>query len=287
MTWLALANRSWGIVPSLYDVAEALSLTIYGLDPARANLMARFLYNPAGPLLLDATQLAPEQQARLGGAAVERVEMLRTWLESYGEQENQGQGLDFFINSLFHELLSQRFFIPEPDIQAAAICDWLVRLATRLRRAAPAMGLDSPTAIGRAFMNGIQNGLVTAHPPDVGDPPDPDGLFIGSIYSFLLSDRTAAIQVWLETAATGWWDIPRQPLSNAFVLSESWQEGQLWTLEDDVRIRNEMLIRVVKGLGARCSKGVILASSELDRRGVRQDGPLWRALHDLNSDRSV
>ncbi|MBX7253013.1 MAG: hypothetical protein K1X50_13615, partial [Candidatus Promineofilum sp.] len=32
---------------------------------------------------------------------------------------------------------------------------------------------------------------------------------------------------------------------------------------------------------ARCRDGVILASSDLDRRGQRQDGPLWRALGPL------
>jgi hypothetical protein len=34
-------------------------------------------------------------------------------------------------------------------------------------------------------------------------------------------------------------------------------------------------------LTARVRDGVILASSDLDRRGVRQDGPLWRALGPL------
>ena len=36
-----------------------------------------------------------------------------------------------------------------------------------------------------------------------------------------------------------------------------------------------------RGLVARCRDGVILASSDLDRRGQRQDGPLWRALGPL------
>ncbi|MDJ0754203.1 MAG: UvrD-helicase domain-containing protein [Ardenticatenaceae bacterium] len=278
MTWLALANPTWGVFPSLYDVSEALSLTIFALDPARATLMARFLYNSAGPALLETSELTGEQRVRLGEEAIDRVEQLRRWLSGYDERTAREKGLDFFINDFFDELLSHRDFAPEPSAQAGAVCDWLVRLATRLRQASKAMGLESEEAVGRAFINGIQNGLVTAHPPDMGDPPDPDGIFIGSIYSFLLSDRVAAVQVWLETAATGWWDIPRQPLSNAFVLSEDWQDGQLWTLEDDVRIRNEMLVRVVKGLCARCSNGVMLATSELDRRGVRQDGVLWRAL---------
>jgi hypothetical protein len=62
------------------------------------------------------------------------------------------------------------------------------------------------------------------------------------------------------------------------VLAQSWPEGQPWTMEEDFKIRNQLLSRIVRGLTSRCRDGVILATSELDRRGVRQDGPLWRAL---------
>jgi hypothetical protein len=101
---------------------------------------------------------------------------------------------------------------------------------------------------------------------------------VSTIYGYLLAGRPVAVQVWLETAATGWWDIPRQPLSNAFVLDRDWPPGRLWTMDEDYRIRNELLSRIVRGLTARCRQGIILASSDLDRRGIRQDGPLWRAL---------
>jgi hypothetical protein len=86
------------------------------------------------------------------------------------------------------------------------------------------------------------------------------------------------VQVWLETAATGWWDIPNQPLSNAFVLAQSRDPDLPWTIEEEYKIRNQLLSRLIRGLAARCRDGIILANSELDRRGLRQDGPLWRAL---------
>ena len=84
------------------------------------------------------------------------------------------------------------------------------------------MGLTMPAEIGRAFSDGIYDGLVTADPPEFGEPPDLDGVLISTIYGYLLGGRTVEVQVWLEAAATGWWDIPRQPLSNAFVLAQSW-----------------------------------------------------------------
>ncbi|MGD2078477.1 MAG: hypothetical protein PVH18_08845, partial [Chloroflexota bacterium] len=181
------------------------------------------------------------------------------------------------------DLLATPVFRSEPDLAAAAICDWLVRAAGRLLSAARPMGLTTDAEVGSTFINGIYNGLVTANPPDFGEPPDPDGILVSTIYGYLLSGQPVEVQVWLETAATGWWDIPRQPLSNAFVLAKSWPEGQPWTMEEDFKIRNQLLSRIVRGLTNRCRGGVILATSELDRRGVRQDGPLWRALRNGHS----
>lgn len=276
LTWLALAHPEWGIVPVVYDVAEALSLSIAGMDPARAQLVAERLYDPGGPMLLPAELLSLEIAGRTGLHLVELVEELRLWLR------DNGRGMypvDVFLHRLFTMLLATPRFQPEPDLRGAAVCDWLVRTAGRLRWAAEPMGYRTTRDQGVAFIEGIQKGLVSANPPDIGDPPDPAGMMVSTIYGYLLAGRPVRYQVWLETAASGWWDIPRQPLSNAFVLAQSWDPEQPWTMTEDFAVRNELLSRIVQGLTSRCSEGIILASSDLDRRGARQDGPLWRALY--------
>ncbi|WP_374686393.1 UvrD-helicase domain-containing protein [Promineifilum sp.] len=277
LTWLALAHPDWGIHPAPYDVAEALTLSIDGLDPARAQLLVDHLYRPDGPDLAPTETLPPRIVERAGEPSVRLVEELRVWLAGRG----YGESVDTFLHSLFNELLSQPHFRPEPDLAGAAVLDWLVRAAARLRKAAPAIGLTSEAEIGATFIDAVNQGLVTANPPDWGEPPDPNGVVLSTIYAYLLAGEPARVQVWLETAAQGWWDIPRQPLSNAFVLVQSRPPEELWTMDEDFAVRNELLTRIIRGLTARCRDGVILASSDLDRRGVRQDGPLWRALGPL------
>jgi hypothetical protein len=49
-------------------------------------------------------------------------------------------------------------------------------------------------------------------------------------------------------------------------------------MDEDFYIRNQLLSRIIRGLTGRCTDGIILANSDLDRRGQRQEGPLWRAL---------
>ena len=77
LTWLSLAHPEWGIVPVVYDVAEALTLSIAGLDPARAQLVTERLYDPEGPALLPAEQLSPEIVERTGDHTLARAVLTR------------------------------------------------------------------------------------------------------------------------------------------------------------------------------------------------------------------
>ena len=274
LTWLTLAHPEWQLKPTAYDVAEALTLSIFGLDPARAALITKFCYQEDEAQLLPVEQLPESMIERAGEEILDRVEELRLWLI----ETEIDDPIDFFLHSLFTEMLSERRFQPEPDVAGAAVCQWLVNTATRLRQASAAMGLKTPTEVGLTFIEGINQGLVSANPPDLGEPPDPNGITISTIYGYLLAGDPVRVQVWLETAATGWWDIPRQPLSNAFVLAQSYDPQNLWTMTEDFAIRNELLSRIVRGLTGRCSDGIILTNSDLDRRGILQDGPLWRGL---------
>jgi hypothetical protein len=274
LTWLALAHPQWQVMPTAHDVAEALTLSIFGLDPARAALITKFCYDEDNAQLLPVGQMPENMIERVGQETLDRVEELRLWLL----ETEEGEPLDLFLHRLFSELLSEQRFQPQPDVAGAAVCQWLVNTATRLRQASAAMGLNTPAEVGLIFIDGINQGLVSANPPDLGEPPDPNGITISTIYGYLLAGEPVRVQVWLETAAHGWWDIPRQPLSNAFVLAQSYDPQDLWTMTDDFKIRNELLSRIIRGLSGRCREGIILANSDLDRRGILQDGPLWRAL---------
>lgn len=278
LTWLMIGHPDWGIRPTSYDVAEAFSLSIAGLDPVRAEIITQELYDPKSHTLFPVNQLTEKTVERVGWDRVELVEEIRHWLLDSGQDRFP---IDIFLFRLFNSLLAQPRFQPQPDLTSAAVCDWLVRTASRLRQASDPMELRTTSDIGQTFIDGIYQGLVTANPPEIGEPPDPDGVMISTIYGYLLAGKPVRVQVWLDTAATGWWDIPRQPLSNAFILAQSWPADRPWTMAEEHEIRDQLLSRIVRGLVNRCTDGVILANSDLDRRGVRQDGPLWRALYPI------
>ncbi|MEM7797659.1 MAG: hypothetical protein AAF633_00595 [Chloroflexota bacterium] len=283
VTWLRLAFYDWPSAPTPYDVAEAFSITIQALDPVRASLVAEQIYSPLTGRLLSPDSMSSDMQERIGSELIEQVERLVTWLNSYQDEESgYPLEIDFFFYHLFDQLLaSPGYFVGESQLEAAAVCSWLIDLATRFKALGASDGSErgaSLMSMGERFIAGIYNGLVSSDPPDVKSIEEEGGIFIGSIQAFLLSEKQVDVQVWLEASGNGWWDLPRQPLSNPFVLDKEWSADSIWTLADDARIRNQLLSDIVYGLCGRCRTGIVLAMSQLDRRGGRQDGPLWRAL---------
>ena len=282
LTLAALAFPHWGIVPFKYDVEEALVLASHSvqapLDRPRAALVTRLLYDPSGPRLRPVNVMAEEDIARVGSLAVERIDWLGSWLAQW----SGGESLDHFLGHLFTDLIGQR----ESGVRnghaavsrQAAVCARLIQMAKRFRLAAPALGLTVPAEQGKVFIESVYDGIVSGDPFPDRDTLPANAVIIGTVYAYLLNGRAVDYQVWLDVAASGWWQTPRQPLSNAFVLMPGWEKGRQWTQVDDHAIRNELLARLVSGLCARCGRGVVLASSDVDRRGQRQDGPLWRAL---------
>lgn len=276
LTWLALAHPGWQRPPPAYDVAEALALTANGLDPARAELLSGALYRAEEGVLSSTGELAPELVQRVGEQAVQAVESLRLWLMEHGEL-----ALDDFLRDLYAFMQSEPALRAHEDQGPSKLADWLVALSARLQLTAAPMELQSAEAIGRAFLNAIDEGLVTTDPPQLGEPPERRGVIITTVHGYLLSNETSRLQVWFDVSNPTWWDIPQQPLSNPFVLAPEWPAERSWTLADAYQRRNEILSHIIRGLSVRCKDGVLLSVSTLNQRGQRQDSPLWRALQPL------
>lgn len=273
LTWLALGHPSWQQHPPPYDVTEALALHVKDLDPARAELLGKSLYDATLGTLMPAQNLAPEVVERVGQEQVAAVETLRVWLAAREE---------LAMGDFLHEL--QQLLQKEPALRANGeqgapdLAPWLGDLAARLQRAASAMKLKTTGQQGETLLQAINEGLISSDPLETGEPAQEKGVMVTTIHGYLLSQRTSRVQVWFDVSNPAWWDLPRQPLSNPFVLAPEWPSDRAWTMADAYHRRNEILSQLIRGLAVRCRHGVILAVSTLDQRGQRQDSPLWRAL---------
>lgn len=276
LTLAALAHPDWRRCPHLSDATEALG-TALGVDPARARLLARAGYDSIGGRLRplgDDTTLAE----RATPAALHSYESLRMWLEA--RRAGEILPLDLFFRRLFGEVLSR----PDLDPSAGATYARLIASAAWFRRSAPAMG-DSLGAQGLSAAEGysamVEEGVVSAaHATPLSAADDESVLVVAPVHTYLLDERTARYQFWLDVGSISWWEPPHQPLTNPHVLARRWPQGARWTDAVDFDTRNRVLARLVRGLCSRATGVIYLCWSETDGGvgGVPAgDTPLLRA----------
>ena len=274
----ALAHPQWGLKPPHFDVVESLGLALAPLDPVRAALVVRRLYDARKGMLKGREALGPVDLERIGFAALERYEALRSWLETY--QQGEPAAFDHFLRQLFGEVLSG----PELKPDDAAVYSKLIASAAFFRQGAPAMGLGGK-AVGHCYLEMIYQGVVAAQyltdlDLDLEAAPESIAL-VAPIYTYLLSNRVSRFQFWLDIGSATWWEPLHQPLTNHSVLSPQWRRGEPWTDAADWTNRNRILFRLVQGLSQRCVEGIYLCTSELEGRGEPQDSPLLQAVHQV------
>ena len=97
-------------------------------------------------------------------------------------------------------------------------------------------------------------------------------------YTFLMSNRSVEVQVWLDVGASGWFERLAQPLTHPYVLSRGWEPGRRWTDEDEFEADQEALCRLSLGLLRRCRRRLLLAAADLGEQGYEQRGQLLRGL---------
>ncbi len=276
LTLARLAYPAWSIFPSPTEVREALLQSIAGLDLVRADLLARIVYNPRSGALGPFDRLNQEMRRRITYALGERYEILRAWLND--PTHGQEQELDTFLSRLFGELLTQPGFGFEQNYDAAAVTARLIDSVRKFRRARTGAP-ENP--LGPDYLKMVAGGVLAAQYLQPLDLEDQDAVLIAPAYTYLMSNRPAAIQFWLDAGSPGWWERLNQPLTHPYVLSRAWSDEARWTDQDEYNANQAALARLVEGLTRRCKKHIYLCTSMLNEQGEEPRGPLLQAIQGL------
>jgi hypothetical protein len=124
----------------------------------------------------------------------------------------------------------------------------------------------------------LERGVVAATYVQSWRLTEDNAVLVAPAYTYLMTNRPVDYQFWLDAGSNGWWERIYQPLTHPYVLRRDWKPGSHWTDEDEFRIRQESLYRLVLGLVRRCRRGIYLGVSELGEQGYEQRGPLLRAI---------
>ena len=289
LTLAKLAHPGWRRPPPPADVAQCLAAAITDLDPVRAHLLAGIVYRikDGQPVLTPFHQIVPETQERISYLLGGRYDELWQWLaeaRATGEA-GSGDGLDHFLSRLFGEILSQPGFGFHRDFDAGAIAANLIESVQKFRQTFPPFPMDgdqgADTDVSIQYVDMVERGVVAAQYVSSWQVRPEDAVLLVPAYTFLMMNQPVTIQFWLDAGSPAWFERIYQPLTHPYVLRRDWPEAQVWTDDDEVRVREEALARLIIGLARRCRQRIYLAHSELNEQGYEQQGPLLQAVQRL------
>lgn len=272
LTLAALAHPGWHVHPARFDVAYAFLFAL-GTDLVRAQLLSEIVYRQKDMRLSPFEEIQPDMQERVTYALGERYTALRQWLELY--RESEPLPLDHFLRKIFGEILSQEGFGFHRNLDAVRVAASLIESVEKFRTAIDFFGDSS--SLGKEYLTMLQDGVIAASYLEAWNPQQDEAVLVAPAHSFLMMNRPATVQFWLDVGSSGWHDRLAQPLTHPYVLSREWNPDRPWSDADEVQSAKESLARLASGLLHRCRQQVYLGLSELGESGFEQRGDLLRA----------
>ncbi|MBK8615541.1 MAG: ATP-dependent helicase [Anaerolineales bacterium] len=273
LTLSALAHPQWDAQPSKFDMTHALMFAL-DTDLIRAQLLTEVVYRQRDLRLSPFEEIKPEMQERITYLLGEKYTTLRNWLNDY--RETAQQPFDYFLRKLFGEVLSQPGYGFHHNMDSVRIAASLIESIKKFRNAldiANQAGFD----LGREYITMLEDGVIAAQYLESWRSENKETVLITPAHTFLMMNRPATIQFWLDPGSSGWVQRLLQPLTQPYVLSRHWEEGRMWMDTDEVNAETESLARLTSGLLSRCREKIFLALADLSETGFEQRGSLLRA----------
>lgn len=276
LTLACTAFPEWGLQPKRINLAAALMQSVEGLDLVRAQLLTAYAYQqnvPEQPLAPFET-VPGEYRDRITYQAGNRYDRLRAWL--CGVARSDAFTLDFFMNRLFGEVLSQPGFGFHAELDSGNTIASLIESIQKFRWAVGGHLPADEVSLGKEYVQMVQDGVIAAQYLHTREVEEEQAVFLAPAYTFLIRNRPVDVQFWLDIGSPSWYQRLNQPLTQPYVLNRHWENGARWDAEDELEAAHHSLERLILGLLNRCRKKVFLGMSELDVRGFENRGLLIR-----------
>ena len=271
---LALTYPEFMAAPAPDDLAASLTTLINNLDPIRASLLVQIVYHHN---LSSWSEINAAMRERITEDAGQRYEYLRNWLSRVG---NSQLPFDYFLSSLYSDVLSQPGYCFHDDMDAHREVHHLIQSAQKFRETVYLASKGEHSDVNRDFLDLLTNGLITARYDQKIDD-EPDAVFIAPAHTYLTQNKVVDYQFWLDIGHSGWSERLEQPLTNPYVLRKGYPAQLIWSDDDEQRVEEQMLKNVTLGLLRRCRKGIFVGYCDLNEVGYEQYGPLVRVFQHL------
>lgn len=263
VTLACLAHPEWNLLPPKSDLRQTYSLVLE-LDPLRSSLLAEATVQKKPYRLPELDEF--DLRERIGYAASERYERLRSWVKSY--QTGLPVALDFFWQRVLTEILIYLPFIEENLI----FCRQLIESASHFLAV---MEKLNEKDMQKVYITFLRSGIKGAESIELLEQKlNPTEIILTTPYVYLASGESSEVQIWLDINSDGWYATDRQEMANVHVLQRTWTKGEVFFDATDEQMRKLKMAVTCQALLARCSEAVILAGTSYSSRGYEQDGIL-------------
>ena len=260
------------------DLASTFFLIFDELDLVRAQLLANsvFLQQNKTLKLMPFEKVSPQLQERITYRIGEKYEQLRGWITDYTNQAPME--LELFFIRLFDEILTLPGFRFYQNERAGELVANLIESVQKFRWSMPPSLHLSADERGLEYIQMVREGVIAAQYLRSWQWEEQEAVLLAPAYTFLMANRAVDVQIWLDIGSSGWYERLFQPLTHPYVLSRNWQNGKVWTAENEQEVSQQNLSRIALGLLRRCRRMVWIGFSELGESGFEQRGLLLRAL---------
>lgn len=278
ITLAKLINPQWKLIPSKQAVRYAIMQVIPEADLIRSDMMSQTLFtsNRNDSFFGSFSQIRPEMQDRITYTVGNKYETLKKWLDDTTEKNEE---LDILFSRLFGEILSQPGFSFHKNFEAASVVSRLIESCRKFRQSLLINNSKVPHDIGKEYIQMLEQGILSAQYLGNWDEQNrSDSVLIAPASTYLMSNRPVAYQFWLDIGSNGWCSRLDQPLTQPYVLSRNWLNGQKWTGRNELEVNQETLSRVTSGLLRRCSTHIDLITVGINESGNEERGSLLLAV---------
>ncbi|MCX7842386.1 MAG: hypothetical protein N2489_04855 [Clostridia bacterium] len=266
ITLAQLCHPDYGEHPNRDDV-KALIRLLLKIDPVRSSLLAGEVCSRK-PFAEFPDVEFPGLVERIGYHNVEKYEKIRDWIKLYKAQAVPLPINEFFQKVFLEILISKDVDVLDSDILQAK------NLIDSARTFADVVSRFNMNA-SREFLAMVRRGIKSAESIfEIEERLGGDFVLLSTPVAYLASSLSNKVIILTSLSSRNWTPRSVKELSNAHVLTKTWEKGDIYTEEMEERNQKRYLALLTRALLKRCGEKLITFESNLSANGYENDGDL-------------
>lgn len=256
------------------DIRTMISVVI-GCDEARADMIADKMYRRTRSIseLKKASDTDMKFLEVIGFDNLEKYEYIREWVKREKEKTTT---IDDLMRKIYVEILMKI----DGAKENIAACRNLIDSAENFRKAVSKIeegeyGKD----FNYEFIRFIKSGTKAAESFfDIQDKFEKEYLMITTPILYSQVGKNHKIQIWTDVNSDGWTPRNVNELENPYVISKSWNDGNMYDFEIELKNKKKLMSTIIKTVMKKCTGDLYFYGSYYSMRGYEQESILYDGL---------